>query len=122
MSAPFDPAAGQILGDVVPVSDGVPQLNGSYLPVTVSDNGVLLYAAGGSARGQNQIGWFDRAGKSLGPVGMPGNVHYPAISPDEKSVAFSRASSGGQDLWVRDISRGTETRFTSDASTNINTF
>jgi Tol biopolymer transport system component/tRNA A-37 threonylcarbamoyl transferase component Bud32 len=119
MSAPFDPAAGQILGDVVPVSNGVPR-NGA--PVTVSDNGVLLYAAGGSARGQNQIGWFDRSGKSLGPVGMPGNVSYPALSPDEKAVAFSRASSGGQDLWVRDISRGTETRFTSDASTNINSF
>ena len=111
----------QISGDVVPVSDGVP-LNGAYLPVTISESGVLLYAAGGSAGGLTQLGWFDRTGKSLGPVGVPGNVLYPAISPDEKSVAFSRASSGGADLWVRDLSRGTETRFTSDASNNISPF
>jgi Tol biopolymer transport system component len=121
MSAPFDPVSAQISGDVVPVSDGV-SLSGSYLPVTASDNGVLLYARGGSARGQNQIGWFDRTGKSLGPVGMPGYVHHPALSPDEKSVAFERASSGGSDLWIRDLSRGTETRFTSDASNNIAPF
>ena len=119
MSAPFDPASAQISGEVVPVTDGV-SLNGStYLPVTVSENGVLLYAAGGSAGGQNQLGWFDRAGKSLGPAGMPGNVLYPAISADEKSVAFTRGSSGGSDLWVRDFNRGTETRLTSDASGNI---
>jgi eukaryotic-like serine/threonine-protein kinase len=55
-------------------------------------------------------------------VGVPGNVLYPAISPDEKSVAFARASSVGTDLWVRDLSRGTETRFTSDASGNIAAF
>jgi len=120
MSAPFDPAGAQLSGDVVPVSDGVSLSGGSgqYLPATVSDNGVLLYAAGGSAGGLNQLGWFDRAGTSLGPVGMPGNVQYPAISSDEKSVAFSRESSGGTDLWLRDLSRGTETRFTSDASNN----
>jgi Tol biopolymer transport system component len=120
MSAPFDLASAQISGDVVPVSDGVSLSGGSgqYLPATVSDNGVLLYVAGESAGEQSEFGWFDRAGKSLGPVGMPGNVQYPAISSDEKSVAFSREASGGTDLWVRDLSRGTETRFTSDGSNN----
>jgi Tol biopolymer transport system component len=124
MAAPFDPVSAEISGDVVPVSDGVSLSggNGTYLPVTASDNGMLLYAAGGSTGGLNQTGWFDRAGTSIGPVGMPGAVHSPAISPDGKSVAFSRASSGGADLWVRDLSRGTETRFTSDASTNLYPF
>ena len=121
MSAPFDPANAQVLGDVVPVSDGIP-LTLFYLPVTVSDSGMLLYARGGSALGQNQIGWFDRSGKSLGLVGMPGDVRAPALSPDEKSVAFRRASSSGSDLWMRELSRGTETRFTSDPSTNTTPF
>jgi dipeptidyl aminopeptidase/acylaminoacyl peptidase len=31
---------------------------------------------------------------------------------------FRRISGAGSDLWVRDLSRGTETRFTSDASLN----
>ena len=43
----------------------------------------------------------------------------PALSPDEKTIAFSRATNGRTDLWVRDLSRGTETRFTSDASLNL---
>jgi Tol biopolymer transport system component len=55
-------------------------------------------------------------------VGVPGDVLNPALSPDEKSVAFARASSGGADLWIRDLSRGTETRFTSDASSNLPAF
>ena len=53
---------------------------------------------------------------------MPGDVRAPALSPDEKLVAFARESGGRYDLWVRDLSRGTETRFTSDASGNLNPF
>ncbi len=118
MALPLDPVSAQISGDVFPAADGVSLTVNFYVPATVSDNGVLLYATGGSAGGTNQIGWYDRAGKSLGPVGMPGGVFDPAISPDERSVVFRRLTGGGGDLWVRDLSRGTETRFTSDASNN----
>jgi Tol biopolymer transport system component len=86
---------------------------------TVSENGMLLYQSGGATGGSNQFGRYDRSGKSLGPVGAPGLVFDPAISPDEKSVVFRRNSGNGSDLWVRDLSRGTETRFTSSASANL---
>jgi hypothetical protein len=69
----------------------------TYAPATVSENGVLLSAAGGATGVINQIGWYDRAGKPLG---------QPAISPDERFVAFRRASSSGSDLWVHDLNRG----------------
>jgi len=118
MAAPFDAASAQLSGDVFPVAEGVSLTTDVYyVRVTVSENGVLLYEAGG-AIGENQIGWYDRAGKSLGPVGAPGAVLTPAISPDEKSVAFRRVKGAGADLWVRDLSRGTETRFTNDPSNN----
>jgi eukaryotic-like serine/threonine-protein kinase len=39
-------------------------------------------------------------------------VWNPAISPDEKSVVFRR----GSDLWLRDLSRGADQRFTTDPS------
>ena len=122
MALPFDAASAQVSGDVFPVAEGVSATSdGIYVPATVSENGVLLYEAGG-ATGGNQIGWYDRSGKSLGPVGAPGAVLDPAISPDEKSVVFRRTSGAGCDLWVRDLSRGTETRFTSDASINARPF
>ena len=123
MAIPFDAASAQVVGDVFPVADGVSiSTNASYAPVTVSDNGVLLYATGGAAGGTNQIAWYDRSGKLLGAVGAPGEVGDPAISPDEKTVAFRRISPTGGDLWLRDLSRGTEQRFTTDPSTNAAPF
>jgi eukaryotic-like serine/threonine-protein kinase len=119
MALPINAASAQVVGDVFPVAEGVSfTTNNSYVPATVSQNGVLLYATGGNGGGINQMGWYDRSGKSLGPVGAPGNLDEPAISPDEKSVVFRRPSGTGGDLWVRDLSRGTETRFTSDPSGN----
>jgi len=68
MAAPFDAASARISGDVFPVADDVSlTTNATYMPATVSEHGVLLYATGGSAGGTNQIGWYDLTGKSLGP-------------------------------------------------------
>jgi Tol biopolymer transport system component/predicted Ser/Thr protein kinase len=122
MAQPFDASSGQFVGEVFPVAEDV-YSNGlnDVLPATVSNNGMLLYASGnGFAFGPNQLMWYDRGGKQLGPLGAAGNVLTPAISPDEKAVAFRRSRSGsGGDIWIRDVARGTETRFTTDASTNF---
>ena len=119
MGAPFDAASAQLAGDVFLVAEGVSLTNdtATYVPATVSENGVLLYQAGVASRG-NQIGWYDRSGKSLGPVGAPGRVLLPALSPDEKSVLYRRDN----DLWVRDLNRGAETRFTSNTGINAEPF
>jgi Tol biopolymer transport system component len=122
MAVPFDAASAQVSGDVFPVAESVSvDLNtGNYVPATAAGNGVLVYETGSA--GTNQIGWYDRSGKSLGPVGAPGAAFDPSISPDEKSVVYRRFRAAGGDLWVRDLNRGTETRFTSDASNNITPF
>jgi len=52
-------------------------------------------------------------------VGAPGNVWEPSISPDEKAIVFRRSTSSTSDIWRRDLARGTETRFTFDASGNL---
>jgi serine/threonine protein kinase/Tol biopolymer transport system component len=119
MALPFDAGNAQSAGEVFPVADGVSlTTNGTYVPATVSDTGVLLYSNGGVGGNTTQIAWFDRNGKLLGPVGAAGAVSYPAISPDEKSVAFSRLNGASIDLWLRDLARDTETRLTSDVSVN----
>jgi eukaryotic-like serine/threonine-protein kinase len=120
MAQPFDAATAQVSGDVFPVAAGVSLTNTVDLPATVSVNGLLLYQPGGARAAQ--MGWYDRTGKSLGPVGAPGRVFEPAISPDEKSVVFRVGSATGYDLWVHDLRRGIETRFTSDLSINIAPF
>jgi Tol biopolymer transport system component len=63
--------------------------------------------------------WYDRTGKTRGDVGPPGPVFDPALSPDEKLLAFERGSAGGGDLWTRDLARGAEQRFTTDSFTHM---
>jgi eukaryotic-like serine/threonine-protein kinase len=125
MAQPFNTSSGQIVGEVSPVAEGVSlTANGSYAPVTASETGMLLYESGGNVAGGNsQMGWYDRSGKLLGAIGAPGRVFDPAISPDEKSVVFRRqVSAGVADLWLWDLTRGAEQRFTTDTSSNIAPF
>jgi Tol biopolymer transport system component/predicted Ser/Thr protein kinase len=120
MAAPFDPVKAQIAGDVFPVADGVSLgTPTSWLPVTVSDNGVLIYEPATAGSAATRFAWYDRTGKFLASVGAPGKVFNPAISPDGKFVAFQCESNTGSDLWLLELNRGVETRFTSDPSANV---
>jgi serine/threonine protein kinase len=122
LAQPFDAGSTQPSGEVIPIAESVSFASvANFAPVTVSENGMLLYASASSI-GSNQIVWFDRAGKLLGPVGAPGNVGWPSISPDEKLVGFSRGTGFNSDIWLRDLARGTDTRFTFDASQNVDPF
>src|SRR5262249_17951834 len=88
--------------------------NAFYAPVTASESGVLLYWSGDAAGGANEMVWFDRTGK-MSPVDAPsaGLLLAPTISPDEKTVAFtSTVRSGAADISLRDLVRGTDTRYT----------
>ncbi len=120
MAAPFDPVRAEISGAVFPVADGISLgTPNSYLPATVSDNGLLIYVSGGIAGSTNQIGRYDRSGKPLGAVGTMGAVFDPSLSPTEKLVAFSRGSgAAAADLWIHDLDRGTESPLTNDSSSN----
>jgi Tol biopolymer transport system component len=119
MSQPFDAARGSTVGDVYPVAEGVSlTTNLHYNPVTVSDNGVMLYQSGGDTGGKNQLAWYDRTGKLLETVLASGGIYDPAISPDEKWVAFRRAANAQNDIWLRDLSRGADQRLTTDPSVN----
>ncbi len=116
MGQPFDAVSGQTLGDAFPVAEGVTfSTVGGFAPITVSDNGVLLYATGGNAGFQN-FAWYDRAGMLIASAGMTGSVWDPAISPDEKTIAFRRnvTDNGSADIWLRDLARATDIRLTSD--------
>ena len=110
MAVPFDAGRVQLAGDESPVAAGV-------VSAAVSENGMLVYSTDqGPGQALNQLGWYDRTGKFLAPVTAPGAVLEPAISHDEKSVAFRRITNGKSDLWVRDLNRGTETRITENSS------
>jgi Tol biopolymer transport system component len=119
---PFDAAHRSTYGEAFLVAEDIsPFTSLSYAPVTVSETGVLLYQGGGDSR-SNQIAWCDRGGKLIETVGAPGFILDPAMSPDAKSVVFRRTSATGWGLWLRDLSRGTENRFTTDVYVNSSPF
>ena len=78
-----------------------------------SPAGTIAYFA---ATNSSRLNWFDRSGRNLGEVGVPGDYLSLSISPDGRSVLADRTQPelGTYDLWRLDLERGVETRLTSD--------
>jgi Tol biopolymer transport system component len=103
-------------GEAFPVIDHVDQepsnLSASF---SGSENGTLLVTA---PYGGDQVTWFDRTGKRLGTLGVPGLHLNPQLSPDERTVALDvtdpeRFSS---DIWLFPVSPGAPSRLTFNGS------
>jgi Tol biopolymer transport system component len=120
MAQPLDAGSAQLAGEVFPVAENVGSPQNNFAPVSVSDNGVLLYWTGGvgGGSGNNQIVWYDRTGRKIETLGTSSNALMPAISPDEKIIAFSRGAAN-RDIWLRDLGRNNERRLTTDGSNNV---
>lgn len=116
MAQAFDATSGKTMGDAFRIADGVELSGGnSYAPLSASEQGVLLFAS--HLASSNQIVWYDRSGQALGPVGERG-ARMAALAPNGRTVIYSRSRPGGSDLWLRDLVRGTDLRFTSQALVN----
>jgi Tol biopolymer transport system component len=105
VAQPFDRSRQQMQGAPIPIADAVADF-------TVSPN-VLAYTTPGTVKAQ--LTWFDRKGRKIGTVGEPGMLFpRPVLSPDDRTVAVSRTdpSTGGADIWLYDVARGTASRFT----------
>jgi Tol biopolymer transport system component len=122
MAQPVDAGAAQLAGEVFPVAEGIPGTQNGSLPVSVSNNGVLVYwNGGGGFGGQTQIVFYDRGGKAEN-LGTPGAVLAPALSPNEKTIVFSRGIGETRDIWLWDLVRRNEQKLTKDAVTNFSPF
>jgi Tol biopolymer transport system component len=113
MAQPFDVGTGGLSGEAVPISDGVPlPAQGPYTPVTVSNNGVLVYAHSGDSEAPTRVVWFDRGGNLTELKDAMGSS--PTLSPDGRSVAYMRTPNGRAQVWVRDLVSGRAIRLTQE--------
>jgi Tol biopolymer transport system component len=102
-----------LIGDAVPAAEHV----GAH-PATgeaaFSPSATGLAYASGLSIPASQLTWFDRSGRPLGTVGAPARNRNPALSRDGTRMAVQREDldSGGNDLWVVDVARGSTSRFT----------
>jgi dipeptidyl aminopeptidase/acylaminoacyl peptidase len=117
VAQPFDITGLVTTGEAIPIAEGV-RVNAANgrAAFSVSANGTLVYRTGGNAI-PNQIVWFDRTGKELQKVGEPKDYRGMDLSPDgQRIVAHLHDSfvggAGGGGLWLFDLVRGTESRFT----------
>ncbi len=121
MAQRFDAGSRKLEGEVFPVAEHIasPQLfRLGYF--SVSQTGLLIYSAAGASTSGGQLVWVDGNGKEIGKIGPAGTLG-PVLSPDGKQVAYNLLSPGapGPDLWLIDIKRGVQTRFTFGPSDNV---
>jgi hypothetical protein len=83
---------------------------GDVLEMTVTDGGDIIAAVGGAAN--PHLSLLRSTSGEMQPLGIPGAVRYPAISPDSTLLAFSRREAGSWHLFVRELATGSEKQLT----------
>jgi serine/threonine protein kinase/Tol biopolymer transport system component len=110
MAVPFDLQRLAVTGAAVPVVEGVLQSTSSgATQYSFSATGSLVYVTGAAqATQQRSLVWVSRNGAGQ-PLPTPLHEYLtPRLSPDGRRLAVRR----GDQVWLYDLSRGTQTRFT----------
>jgi serine/threonine-protein kinase len=107
--APFDVRHLKLSGEPQPLLQNISNQFDVGANFTFSENGTLVYAEGATQSGS--VFWMDSAGKTQTLLAEPRNYGWPRFSPDGQRLVFTvEDSQGRQDIWVRDLKRGTNSR------------
>ena len=111
VAQPFDAKAQKTTGEPVPLAEQIGTDSVGLAQFSVSRDGVLAYRTGESG---NRLVWMDRSGKELETLGDPGDYSQPSLSPSGDRIAFDllELRAGKSDIWIRDLARGVNSRFT----------
>ncbi|HME37209.1 MAG TPA: protein kinase [Candidatus Sulfotelmatobacter sp.] len=121
MARPFNPRTLQVTGESVPIAEHIAINGGVTRPIfSVSENGSMIYESGDTA-GTWNLKWMSREGKPLDAIAEPDRYFYPALSPDGTRLAVNlfNGTQGTQAIWIFDLARGTKTRLTFGASSQV---
>ncbi len=118
VAQPFDASALKITGEAVPLAEKIGTDNVGLARFSVSNDGVLAYRTGETG---GRLLWRDRAGRELDTLGDPGDYANPVLSAAGDRLAFNLTDAGTAkgDIWVRDLARGVNSRFTLGAGNNV---
>ena len=112
---PFDAATPKVSGEAAVVAENLLYFQPvGFADFSVSDTGVLSYQGVTSA---STLVWHTRDGSEVGSVGPAAEYTWPfRLSPDGErlAVALGDHRTGTTDLWLFDLRRDTQSRFTSD--------
>lgn len=114
LTQPFDARRRELRGEQTTVAEDV------AANVSVSNTGTLVYFTVSDPG--IQLTWYTRDGQPAGTPAEPGPYSTLKVSPDGTKVAvvrFDEANNSNSDIWQIDLKSGTRTRFTFDASTDV---
>jgi Tol biopolymer transport system component len=110
-AVPWKPPQRDLAGAVPITLPEVPRLEAEAASAyAVSDNGTLVYLAGGPARTKNRVLWVDRTGKTEALPLPEKEYESVAISPDGRK-AVVQVLEGTVTLWMLDLERQATTPF-----------
>ena len=114
----FDLAKGSVVGDPIVIGENAGTSTNTE-SFTVSSTGMVAFQSSGTSR--FVVNKRDRTGRVIGQVVAPGANQFIALSPDGKKlvVCVAENSNAKSDLWIKDLERGTMTRFTFDPGDEI---
>ena len=109
MAQAFDPVTFKLSREAAPIADSIGETQSDgYADLSASQTGVLAY--GNARQTSYKLTWIDRSGKRSEPLSAVVSASF-RISPDGNRVMVPRAAPT-LDLWLVDLLRSTETRFT----------
>ena len=118
MAQPVDSKTLAPSGDVFPIAERIARgINTNYQLFSVAP-GMLVYSTGIQLI-EHQLAWVDRSGKQIQSLAGRALAKI-ALSPDGKRLVAARPAAGSSrqqsDLWMLELDRNTESRFTFDPS------
>ena len=108
----FDARSLQLKGEPIRLAEGVRYERGFFQGVFAASERLLMYQ-GGPTESKSLLKWVSREGKPLQTLGDADVYFDVVLSPDGKSAAV--AIGDPADLWLLNLERGSRTRFTFDA-------
>ena len=117
----LDVAAGRLTGDATVLAEGLTNPGGFVDGRFSTSPALLIYLKVRRQLYRSAIRIFDRAGKTVGTVGEPGEYTAPSLSPDGMRLAVARASTvpRARDIWVFDLERDNRLRLTLDPADDL---
>jgi serine/threonine-protein kinase len=109
----FDLDRLQMADDDQPLFDGV-RVSSSTADMELGKDGTVLFVQGIAASAAYEPVWVDRGGREeVIDVGLPGDLGYPAISPDDSLLALEKKSEeGSEEVWIANLERGSSWKLT----------
>jgi serine/threonine protein kinase/Tol biopolymer transport system component len=113
---PFDVDRSVLSNVTLPVAQSLGTDDGTWRNAFSVSGTTLAHRPG--TIGRRQLVWVDRTGKVTGALVAPDDAipARPELSPDGHRVSISKRVQGNFDLWMVDVARGLQNKFTFDVA------